>query len=154
MKIFSLLLLFCLSFSTQAATTPKPFVTDLCTGYPEGTLEQPKLWAHCCLKHDLDLWAGGKESHRTQVDLNLRECVSLTGQPQHARLMWLGVRLGRLSPIKIPGQQWGNAWGSDVRDELLSKNEIMLLQATLRDSTLGPDAIEHFIQDLIRRNLQ
>lgn len=153
MKILSLFFILFTMPLALSSTTPKPFTTDLCTGYPEGTRQQPTLWAHCCLKHDLDLWAGGRSDDRTQADLALRECVSKTGEPQHARLMWMGVRLGRLSPVKLPGQQWGNAWGNSVRNQILSREEINALHQALQFSSLSHDAIESFILELKQRNI-
>jgi hypothetical protein len=152
MNKYCLLLYLLFSFQLQALVDPLPFTTDLCTGYPEGTKEEPMAWAHCCLKHDLDLWAGGDIRQRSARDLALKDCVTQTGHPDHARVMWIGVSLGRLSPIKIPGQQWGNAWGSVVRKNALSIHEIISLKQSLQQSSLSLDTIEAFIHELMQRN--
>lgn len=131
----------------------KPFETDLCTGYKEGTSKIPLLWADCCKEHDLYLWAGGKRKQRRQADRRLRQCVRDKGAPIHGITMWLGVRLGTLSPIKIKGHQWGNAWGSKVRREKLTPEEIESLHASLiQHSDLSPEQINDFILSLEASN--
>jgi hypothetical protein len=87
-----------------------PFVTDGCTGYRDGTRQDPNLWRACCVEHDLHFWAGGTKAMRDATDLRLRDCVRATGQKTEAEIIYLGVRLGSLSPVKIPGMGWGNAW--------------------------------------------
>jgi hypothetical protein len=131
----------------------KPFETDFCTGYKEGTSKVPLLWADCCKEHDLYLWAGGTRKQRRQADRRLRKCVRDKGAPIHGIIMWLGVRIGKLSPIKIKGHQWGNAWGHKVRREKLSKDEIKALQQSLtQHSDLSPEQIIDFIQELEASN--
>lgn len=86
------------------------FETDYCTNYPEGTREEPELWKHCCLLHDLYFWAGGTRRDRDVADLELRSCIEETGAHHHARLMYYAVRAGSYSPIKYPKYQWSNGW--------------------------------------------
>jgi hypothetical protein len=67
--------------------------------------------------------------------------------------MWLGIRLGNLSPVKLAGKQWGNAWGDRVRKTPLSNAEIEALEASLkRDSDLDEVSIVEFIRVLESRN--
>jgi hypothetical protein len=131
------------------------FVTDLCTGYKEGTKKQPQKWLQCCVWHDLRLWAGGAKAHRRVVDRLLRQCVKEKGGKSHALIMWLGIRLGSLSPIKLPGIQWGNAWGNKSRRKPLTEVEIINLKKSLQDhpSMLSKDEIDQFINELYINNL-
>lgn len=138
-KMILLLLLSSLSFQAWAL---RPFETDQCTGYIEGD------WAHCCVQHDLLLWAGGtlEESHK--ADLDLRECVRETGNEFHAQLMYLGIRIGRRSPYKLEGKQWGNAWGDKVRHEALTEQEVDLLVTHL----MTIDLPDWMMEDFLRRH--
>lgn len=104
-----LLLLAFVIIPAQAAEL-RPFVTDGCTLFPEGTRREPQLWEICCYEHDLRFWAGGSKQNRNRADTRLRECVKDMGAELTADLMYIGVRLGRLSPVKLPAKTWGNAW--------------------------------------------
>lgn len=123
MKIIILILAFislpCLGSDAQNL---KPFVTDFCTSYREGTSQKPDLWKHCCVEHDLYFWAGGSLEDRKATDLRLKSCVESTGAIFQAKLIYLGVTLGGVSPIKFKSKQWGNAW--ENRQRHISLNEI------------------------------
>ena len=95
MKIY-LLLVSLISFSVMAKEDGnlKPFLTDYCTAYSEGTREHPDLWKHCCIEHDLYFWAGGSRDERKQTDLRLKHCVEATGEVEIARLIYLAVSIG------------------------------------------------------------
>jgi hypothetical protein len=67
--------------------------------------------------------------------------------------MWLGIRIGNLSPVKLAGKQWGNAWGDHVRKTALSRAEIELIETSLKqDSDLDDVSIVEFIHVLEERN--
>ncbi len=131
----------------------RSFKTDLCTGYAEGSKTDPMLWAECCKKHDLDLWAGGAARARKKADSELFTCVKATGASRHAYLMLIGVKLGKLSLVKLPGKQWGNAWGDRVTRKRLTLEQIELLRDSLNhDSDLPAETIYPFIEGLILEN--
>lgn len=133
-----------IAFATSSANVcaaqadPRPFVSDGCTLFKEGTRKHPNLWAHCCLEHDLWLWAGGSSDERSCANDTLYECVRATGAKKTAAIMRLGVTLGRASPLKLKGKQWGNAWGDSVRDKSLSQIEIEKLKHALSKSDVDP----------------
>lgn len=134
------------------ATEIRPFVTDGCTDYRDGTHENPTLWRSCCIQHDLDLWAGGREDERTGDDLDLRDCVAATGATVQARIIYLGVRLGSYSPRKIRGMQWGNAWSeTTVRKSALTPDEIDLLETEILKPLYAPVLGIETRQDFIRK---
>jgi len=81
----------------------KPFQSDGCTHFPNGSLAEPELWLHCCTHHDLSYWAGGTAAERGAADRRLKECVEETGHPEAASLMFVGVRMGGRS-------HWGTGW--------------------------------------------
>jgi len=153
MKVLGLLLIIISATYVSAADILRPFSSDLCTGYSEGTKTKPHLWESCCIKHDLFLWAGGTHQQRLKVDAGLRSCVKATGQSMHSYLIWLGVRAGSFSPIKIKGKQWGNAWSEKTRGQALSLEEIEMLQESLLNhSEMSIEAIEEFASELRIRN--
>src|SRR6478752_8077576 len=53
----------------------RPFTTDGCSDFPDGTPEHPTEWQHCCVAHDIAYWAGGERERRVQADAKLRDCV-------------------------------------------------------------------------------
>lgn len=87
----------------------QPFTSDGCSIFPNGTLEDQKLWLSCCQKHDYDYWKGGSEAERLASDEALRECVAAVGEPRIAQLMLTGVRLGG-SPYLPTKFRWGYGW--------------------------------------------
>jgi hypothetical protein len=102
-----------------------PFVTDGCTKYHNGTSENPNLWLHCCIEHDMAYWLGGTSDERKTADQKLYQCVKDTGQPSEARIMYLGTRAGG-GPLGQNTYRWGFGWNR-VRDykELSSREKQM-----------------------------
>lgn len=93
----------------HAADKLKPFATDGCSEFPNGTAKQKELWLHCCIAHDKKYWAGGTYKERLHADLELRECVSKVGEPAVADLMLAGVRVGGSPWLDTPFR-WGYGW--------------------------------------------
>jgi hypothetical protein len=87
----------------------KPFSTDGCSAFPDGTPSHQTLWLECCTAHDLAYWQGGTQIQRTEADLALEACVSEVGEPRIAQLMLAGVRVGG-SPIWPTQFRWGYGW--------------------------------------------
>lgn len=47
-------------------------------------------------------------------------------------VIYLGVRIGALSPMKFGGKQWGNAWSpQETRNKKLSMKEIDLIDGEI-----------------------
>lgn len=102
-------LIFLTSFAF-ANPTLRPFCSDGCSSaIPSGTKEEPKLWMHCCIEHDLEYWAGGTKLERLLADRHLYECVEKTGHQSIAQIMFKGVRAGGYF-------FWGNGWGKSRFD--------------------------------------
>ena len=89
--------------------TLKPFTSDGCSSFPDGTLKQRTLWLQCCTSHDRTYWKGGTYDERLESDKELRMCVTEVGQPEIANLMLAGVRVGG-SPIWPTSYRWGYGW--------------------------------------------
>lgn len=87
----------------------KPFTTDGCSAFPDGTLDQQSLWVECCIRHDLAYWKGGTYDERLEADQALENCVAQVGEPEIAQLMLAGVRVGG-SPYFPTTYRWGYGW--------------------------------------------
>lgn len=124
------LLLLIVPILAQAESESGPLVsfeTDLCTLWPEGTIKNPKRWAHCCVMHDLHYWVGGSQKDMNEADHNLRMCVTEAYNRRMADLMYFGIRTGQYSPIKLKGKGWGYAWPKTRPRKLaLSKDEMIM----------------------------
>lgn len=154
MKLYFTLIFILLSLSAFASESEellKPFSSDYCTGYPEGTISHPKLWAKCCVEHDLYLWAGGSKRERKQTDENLRACVKQTGANINSTLIYLGVRIGSYSPIKFEDKKWGNGWKKERENRPLSLDEIELIEKYFYahpSPFLSEEELSQFIKNL------
>lgn len=87
----------------------KPFTTDGCSEFPDGTLEQKNLWRACCVAHDGRYWLGGSYAQRQQADVDLQACVEQVGELEIGLLMLAGVRVGG-SPFWNTEFRWGYGW--------------------------------------------
>ena len=87
----------------------KPFTTDGCSMFPDGTVEQQDLWLDCCIAHDLAYWMGGTSDEREKADRDLRDCVAKAGESKIAELMLAGVRVGG-TPYLPTTFRWGYGW--------------------------------------------
>lgn len=97
------------SAGTACSGDLQPFISDGCSLFPEGTPAQQELWLDCCTAHDLAYWRGGTEEERLAADLELQRCVAAVGQPEVARLMLEGVRVG--GTPRLPTRfRWGYGW--------------------------------------------
>ncbi|MEJ2455349.1 MAG: hypothetical protein P8103_14500 [Candidatus Thiodiazotropha sp.] len=95
--------------SPSWSDTLKPFTTDGCSMFPDGTYKQQSLWMECCIRHDIAYWQGGTEGQRLDADRALEQCVSQVGEPEIAKLMLAGVRVGG-SPHFPTSYRWGYGW--------------------------------------------
>jgi hypothetical protein len=133
MKVILFLISFC-AFATEL----KPFYTDLCTFFPEGTRLEPRLWEDCCVQHDLVYWAGGSKAQQKQSDKELKQCVTDKAGKMWGNLMYRGVRMGHLSPIKSK-MKWGHGWGDNRSFQVLDKSEIVTIKALLQTAEISEE---------------
>lgn len=108
MRIILAFFLFLLS-AAVCAENIKPFTSDGCSAFPDGTLDQKELWLSCCTAHDYSYWQGGTYEDRLVADQELQQCVVDVGEPQIAKLMLAGVRVGG-SPYFPTSFRWGYGW--------------------------------------------
>lgn len=107
-KYLFFILLF-LAITESSADELKPFTSDGCSGFPDGTFKQGELWLACCTAHDYAYWKGGSEAAREEADFALKACVDSVGEEEIAILMLVGVWVGG-SPYMPTPFRWGYGW--------------------------------------------
>ena len=121
-----------LSCGHAAASELKPFKSDGCSAFPDGTPKQQDLWLKCCYAHDLDYWMGGSYGQRKASDQRLAQCVAQVGQPAIAKAMLAGVRVGG-SPFWPTSFRWGYGWPYFRGYKALTDEELELVKARLKE---------------------
>lgn len=123
-KILHLILLFPL---LSLASDIRPFESDGCSSFPDGTFWQNELWLMCCVAHDYAYWKGGTYQERVLADNELEVCVSGVGEPEIALLMLAGVRVGG-TPYLPTRFRWGYGWPYPQGYKALTEEEIMMIE--------------------------
>ena len=127
------LLLFALVLANLVyAEELKPFTSDGCSVFPDGTLTEKKLWLSCCTQHDYEYWKGGTYEQRLESDQKLEACVAKVGQPEVAAIMLLGVRVGG-SPYLPTEFRWGYGWPYPREYKPLTPEEQALAEQLSKD---------------------
>ncbi len=106
----------------------KPFSSDGCSAFPDGTLQQNELWLSCCTAHDYAYWKGGTYQERQKTDQDLQVCVEKVGEPEIALLMLAGVRVGG-SPFFPTTFRWGYGWSYPRFYGPLTEEELKALKS-------------------------
>ena len=109
----------------------KPFTTDGCSVFPDGTVKQQSLWVNCCIRHDLAYWKGGNNEDRQVADQALSSCVAEVGEPAIAQIMLAGVRVGG-SPYFPTWYRWGYGWSYPRGYQSLSGEEKQQVRERIR----------------------
>ena len=107
-SLLAVLLLLLLA-AAQADGTLRPFTTDGCSLFPNGTAENKTLWLQCCIEHDRSYWLGGTRAERSAADKQLQQCVEQLDRKWVAQAMRDGVRVGG-SPWWPTSFRWGYGW--------------------------------------------
>ena len=143
-KVLSVALLLPMS---ALAEDLKPFTTDGCSSFPDGTIEQASLWASCCIRHDFAYWQGGSYEERLEADEELESCVAGVGEATIASLMLAGVRVGG-TPYLPTSYRWGYGWPFmrgykplTADEKLEVRKELELLQ--LEDKSVAEQIEKH-----------
>lgn len=117
----------------------RPFVSDGCSMFFDGTPAQRELWKHCCTAHDQAYWRGGTREERKAADRRLRSCVDQVGDAALAELMYRGVRAGG-GPCWPTSYRWGYGWPYGRGYRPLSEEEKELAARMLAESEAAPAA--------------
>ena len=105
----------------------QPFTSDGCSAFPDGNAFTQVHWKRCCTAHDLAYWQGGTYEQRLQADIALEQCVANIGEPEIAKLMLTGVRVGG-SPYLPTSFRWGYGWKYPRLYKSLSSEELQLVK--------------------------
>jgi len=127
----------------------KPFTTDGCSIWVDGTPTQPYLWRHCCVAHDRTYWVGGSAEERQVSDRKLQACIAEVGGKGMADYMYFFVTSGG-SPLWLTSYRWGYGWrylegGKPRGYKVLTPTEQRQLEALAAqaEQTIEEDAIKH-----------
>lgn len=145
LKYTILLLLLIIAPSLRAEIKLKPFETDGCTMFMDGTYSQPGLWKHCCSEHDLRYWFGGSQADMDASDLRLRSCVQKVAGDNWAFVIYSGIRAGHHSPIKNK-YQWNWGWTLSREKRPLTPAEIDYVKTELKSLSVENVNIDDFIK--------
>lgn len=129
MKLLSIISLLVLTLSAcdQGDIQIKPFTSDGCSAFPDGTYQQQELWLSCCTAHDRAYWQGGTYDERLAADNELKQCVTNVGEKQIADIMLAGVRVGG-TPFLPTQFRWGYGWPYPRGYKALTEQEQQLIQ--------------------------
>lgn len=148
--LIALLTLAGCAHSTSHSSTLKPFTTDGCSLWAEGTTAKPNLWHSCCVAHDRDYWIGGSAEQRKISDEKLRTCVNDVAGKTMADEMYSGVRWGG-APYWLTTYRWGYGWnyfdGVKLRgNKIPDAQEQQQIDALLQEAEkiIAEDAAQHF----------
>ena len=122
--------------------TIAPFASDGCSDFPNGLPQQKSLWLDCCVLHDKTYWQGGTYNERLLADKALERCVAAVGQPEIAKLMLAGVRVGG-SPFWPTRFRWGYGWPWPRGYGALTHKERTQAQAALAEYEKTLSKITH-----------
>lgn len=122
----------------------KPFRTDGCTMFVDGTPSKPALWRNCCVEHDIRYWFGGDQSDMDEADRRLRACVKGVAGTTWAKMIYLGVRTGHFSPVKNK-THWGWGWTLSRENSSLLLPEREYIIEEVRRLPYDFDFLENFI---------
>ncbi|VAW87520.1 putative helicase [hydrothermal vent metagenome] len=132
MKIVWIVLLSCI-VNVAVASDLKPFTSDGCSVFPDGTLKEKDLWLSCCIEHDRAYWLGGTHKEKKRADVRLEKYVVGIGEPFIATLMKAGVRIGG-SPYFPTPLRWGYGWAYSRGYAPLTELELKTVERVLSES--------------------
>ena len=120
-----------------SSQTIRPFTTDGCSRFPDGTLSQRELWKHCCLEHDKAYWRGGTRAERRDADRELGHCVGEAKDAALGFLMSKAVRVGG-SPWWPTSYRWAYGWPYGRGYRALSDEDRRLADDALISADVNP----------------
>lgn len=100
----------CIAPHFAYANTLKPFSTDGCSMWPDGTPANPYKWRSCCVAHDKAYWMGGVKDLREEADRAFHTCFTKKAGVGMANYMYFMVRWAG-SPLWVAPYRWGYGWG-------------------------------------------
>lgn len=127
----------------------KPFTTDGCSVWIDGTVTEPYLWRHCCVAHDKAYWIGGTNLERNKADEDLLACVSDVGGKAMGSYMYFFVSTGG-GPFLVTPYRWGYGWDfleqgrpRGYKVPTAAEREQINQLLPMAETTIAEDAIKH-----------
>jgi hypothetical protein len=145
MKYCIFLILLFTSWQTYSSEL-KPFVTDYCTYFLDGTPSKPTLWRDCCIEHDIHYWYGGTIKDRDHTDLKLKYCVEKVAGKTWAHLIYTGVKAGHYSPVKNE-HYWGWGWNPKRENQEICKAEEPYIMGEIGKLSLDSELILRYLKN-------
>lgn len=127
----------------------KPFATDGCSRWFDGTASHPYLWRHCCVAHDKAYWLGGSVAQRKLADEALKACVAQVGSKAMGNYIYMNVRWAG-APLWLMPYRWGYGW--DYWDDGRPRGykmpnalelEVIAQQLPAAERVVAEDALKH-----------
>ena len=134
----------CATPSHPGANQIKPFTTDGCSLFPDGTFKDKAQWRDACIEHDIYYWQGGIKKDRKQADLQLRQSIlEKTGDKHLAKAVYDAVRVWG-SPVFPSWYRWGYGWTYGRGYSPLTEEEQRQVEESLRAYQLNqkPDCAD------------
>lgn len=129
LKVLTLIMVCIVVLGCSQELELRPFSSDGCSLFPDGSIITKNDWCSCCVEHDLAYWRGGTADERETADHKLKECVlHKTGDKILANTMYEGVRLGG-SPYFYNWYRWGYGWSYERKYKALNDTEIKQVKA-------------------------
>ncbi len=116
-----------------ASDVIRPFVSDGCSAFPDGSIKQKDLWLSCCVTHDRAYWMGGTYAQRLNADRGLKKCVETLGKPKLAKLMLAGVRVGG-TPYLPTSFRWAYGWSYPRGYKKLTLSELNQIKKVQKET--------------------
>ncbi len=131
--IVTLLMSCALSPTADSLPQITAFKSDGCSLFPDGTINNNKLWYECCFEHDLVYWRGGIKEEKQIADSKLRDCITeKTGNTILAKTMYIGVIIGG-SAYFPTWYRWGYGWPYGRGYKSLTKPEKQQISERLNE---------------------
>ncbi|MFK8053475.1 MAG: hypothetical protein AB8F65_10930 [Woeseiaceae bacterium] len=132
-RLGSLIVMIAVLSACRSDSSLRPFTSDGCSLFPDGSPISEQDWCQCCFEHDIAYWKGGTQEDRKAADIALRECVAdRTDNRVLASMMYEGVRVGG-SPYFYNWYRWGYGWPYERKYQALTQTEQVTAAALLRN---------------------
>ncbi|MFC1462867.1 hypothetical protein ACFLQU_04595 [Verrucomicrobiota bacterium] len=119
--------------ATKSRPVLRPFVSDGCSLFPDGTIKEKEKWKKCCVEHDIAYWQGGTKQDRINADIKLRDDIlAKTGNKGLAEMVYQAVRTWG-GPAFPSWYRWGYGWPYGRGYSSLTKRERKQIRKRLRE---------------------
>ena len=111
----------------------KEFETDGCSASPDGTVEEPNRWLHCCIEHDQAYFMGGTRERKEAADSLFFICMARECG-QNIATLYLAAVTAFGGPAFPTSYRWGYGWPPGRGYKALTENEREQLAELIDDA--------------------